>query len=584
MTPRCRGCLAFTLALVLALAPSPRAAARGAQAQPERPRRRLGERLQIPPEVPGSAAPPIVLPDLKPENAARRKEAIDRLFPELPPLGPDPQPVPGPAGVPLTLADLQQYGLANSPAVRRAAAAVEAARGTAVQAGLKPNPKIGYEGDTIRQANSSGLQGGFVEQTIKTGGKLQLARAAALVDVADAEAALRRAEVDVLTQVRTGYFAVLVARETLRVNGALVRLVAEVYSIQVERVRAGQAAPYEPLGARALLQQARSAVVLSRNRYASAWKQLAAALGRPDLPPTELAGRADVLLQDAPHYDYHASLHRVVPAHTEVATAANAVDRARLTLRLAEVTPVPDVDLRYLVQKDNTTPPFNVVHSVAVGVQLPLWDRNQGAIRAARANLARAAEEARVTSNDLSSRLAAAYERYLNNLALLEAYRDRILPDQVRVYRGVYERYDKEPDVLNFPDVIAAQQNLGQAVQTYLSTLGALWESVVELGGLLQIYDLFEPLPPCPPAEPVSGHGLPTQPPPAHVLGHGLPTVPPPATEGLPSRQRGDLRSSPGARSGDRAPTRVVPAAYREVRDPPASAAFPIRPRLPYPR
>src|SRR5262245_12420169 len=39
------------------------------------------------------------------------------------------------------------------------------------------------------------------------------------------------------------------------------------------------------------------------------------------------------------------------------------------------------------------------------------------------------------------------------------------------------------------------------------------------------------------------------------VLGHGIPTVPPRATEGL-LFDVGDLRSGPGARSGDRAPTK----------------------------
>ena len=45
---------------------------------------------------------------------------------------------------------------------------------------------------------------------------------------------------------------------------------------------------------------------------------------------------------------------------------------------------------------------------------------------------------------------------------------------------------------------------------------------------------------------------------PESLLGHGLLTVPPAPTEGLPSSARGDLRSSAGARSGDRAPTTPV--------------------------
>ena len=47
-------------------------------------------------------------------------------------------------------------------------------------------------------------------------------------------ATLRRARSDLSTQVRNAYFAVLVAREAMRVNRALARLTDEVYRIQVD--------------------------------------------------------------------------------------------------------------------------------------------------------------------------------------------------------------------------------------------------------------------------------------------------------------------------------------------------------------
>ena len=45
------------------------------------------------------------------------------------------------------------------------------------QAGLYPNPTIGYTGDEIRGGSvGGGKEGFFVEQTIVTGGKLRLSR------------------------------------------------------------------------------------------------------------------------------------------------------------------------------------------------------------------------------------------------------------------------------------------------------------------------------------------------------------------------------------------------------------------------
>src|SRR5437899_11465517 len=79
---------------------------------------------------------------------------------------------------PLSLGELEQMALQGNPTLAQAAAAVDASRGKALQAGLYPNPTIGYVGEQIGIAGTAGeLQGGFVQQTIVTAGKLRLSRA-----------------------------------------------------------------------------------------------------------------------------------------------------------------------------------------------------------------------------------------------------------------------------------------------------------------------------------------------------------------------------------------------------------------------
>src|SRR5262249_40437666 len=167
------------------------------------------ELLRLPPELPGVEAPPLVVPPLDPKNLndPQRAKAIQKLFPELPEVGPDPVPGLTPDGRPLDLPALQEMALAQNPLVQQAAADAQAARGAAIQAGLYPNPNVGFQGDSIGQAGTKGSLGGFFEQTIKTANKLGLARAAGEVDVRNAELTLRKTQIDVMTQVRTGYFA-----------------------------------------------------------------------------------------------------------------------------------------------------------------------------------------------------------------------------------------------------------------------------------------------------------------------------------------------------------------------------------------
>jgi cobalt-zinc-cadmium efflux system outer membrane protein len=472
-----------------------------------------GDRLQIPPDLlPGGPVARIRLPvDENDPLYPKRKEILDQLFPQLAPLGGDPTPAPGPDGNPLALADLQRLALSNSPLVRQAAANVEAMRGAAVQAGAYPNPTALFQQDTAGTGNPGGpgYIGGGVQQTIKTGDKLQLQRAAAAMDLRNAEAGLRRAETDLATKVRGGYFAVLTARENMRVSRALADFTAEVYQIQVDNVRkAGTAAPYEPMQLRVLAWQARLNVIQARNRYVSAWKQLAAALGLPGMPATELAGRIDV---SVPVYEHAAVLAHALREHTDVVAARNDLLKARFNLQSARQVPIPDVSLQVLVQKDYTVAPFtNTVYSVQVGVPVPVWDRNQGGIYQAQASAVQASEEEHRARGDLTGRLADAFERYRNNLDQLRILRDQILPDQVRAYRAVYDRYQKEspgaaPPIVSatpaFSDVVVAQQNLANSVTQYVTTLGALWQAVVDVADVAQTDDLFQ----------VNGAAVPTE-------------------------------------------------------------------------
>jgi cobalt-zinc-cadmium efflux system outer membrane protein len=444
--------------------------------------------------LPGGPVPPIELPKLTPETEEARRKAIERLYPPLPELGEDlPAPVI-PGGAPLTLADLQKLALANSPQVKQAAARVEEMRGQAIQAGLPPNPNVGYEGDTTGTTGGAGYQGAFFEQTIKTANKLQLARAAAAMDVRNAELDLYSAQADLATKVRAGYFAVLVAQESVRLNRALVQFTTDIYKIQVEQVRRGGfAAPYEPMYLRALATQARAALVQARNRRTAAWKQLAANMGLPGMPPAQLAGRLDIPI---PVFEYQAVLAKVLANHTDVRSAENSLVQAQYQLELARKTPIPDVNVRVMVQKDYTGPPHQLTPSVAVSVPVPVWDKNQGNILAGEAAVERTKEGAHRARSDLTNRLADAFERYENGRVLIAYYRDHILPDLVRVYRGMYERWQREvpgpaANPPQFTDLVVAQQNLAQAVGTYITTLGGLWQAVVDVADPLQTMDLF---------------------------------------------------------------------------------------------
>ncbi|MGO9114925.1 MAG: TolC family protein [Thermoguttaceae bacterium] len=440
--------------------------------------------LNIPAAVPGSEARRI---ELSKDPAAKQRE-IEQLFPVLPPLVAEPIPLPGPGGRPFNLSDFQQTAVVNSPQLKQAAADVETARGNMIQAGAYPNPTLSYQFQPSSNGDTPGTDGVGIDQTIKTGGKLRLQSAAAEMALHNAELALRRARSDLATQVRNAYFAVLVAKETVRVNKALAHFTDEVYHLQANLLAGGFAAPYEPAALRAQAFAARLAYRQSIQTYIYAWKQLVSTINVRQLPLSEVGGRVDSAI---PYYDYDAILAYVLRNHTDVLTAQNGIEAARYNLKLAQVTPIPDVDVNMAVAKDYSDAPHQTCPTLTLGVPLPVWDRNKGAIMAAEGALIRASEEPHRVEMNLTNTLATAYMNYKTNLEALEYYRRYILPDQVRAYRGAYDRRQIDPNAA-FGDVVSAQQTLAADVTTYLQTLGQVWTSVTSVADLIQTDDLFE--------------------------------------------------------------------------------------------
>ena len=463
---------------VIAASPAPPVTTPGAAAKP----------FDLPPALTGSQVTPAPPPRYDKDKSAAENDRLTRAA--YPPLTPVRGEVPAADRV-VSLAELQELARTQSPVVVRAGADAAASYGRVVQAGLYPNPTIGYQADQVQPGpkplpfNNPGQQGGFINQLVKTAGKLTLAQRVAGYDYINALVAVRRAEVDVTATVRSQYFAALVAQESLRMNAALAKVADEVYELQVKKVAAGVDGAYtpKPLYAQAIL--ARNAVLQAEAAYRAAWRQLAAAVGQPDLPPATLAGRADA---PAPVYDADA-VRGLLDNHTDLLTARNTVGQAQVNLTLQRRIPIPDLQTNQYHQYDNVAQ--NYQFGVQLGVNLPLSDRNQGNIRAASAQIASATAGLAVAQNNLAGRLAEAFARYEANRQVAANYRDKILPNLIQAYRATALQFQAEPDKVGFSDIVVAQQNVGVALQAYLAALGAQWQGVVDVAAVLQLDELY---------------------------------------------------------------------------------------------
>ena len=165
-----------------------------------------------------------------------------------------------------------------------------------IQAGLYPNPTVGYENNPDNNNTGSGVQGTFVDQVIKTGGKLTIAVAGARMAMIAAELALKQARYSLATTIRGDYYTLLVAQETVRVNRGLAHFTDEIFRLQADLLGGGFAASHEPTALRSQAFIVRLAYKQSIANYIYAWKELVADMGMRQLPLSAVAGQVDRLI------------------------------------------------------------------------------------------------------------------------------------------------------------------------------------------------------------------------------------------------------------------------------------------------
>jgi cobalt-zinc-cadmium efflux system outer membrane protein len=295
----------------------------------------------------------------------------------------------------LTAAQAVADALSAHPLLVAAAERVSASQAYRQQAALRPNPRFMYQTENLRVPVNTPFVAlrdtdnfAFLQQTFETAGKRELRTglAGARVRVAEAETALLRRQV--ATRVLLAYWAAagaLRVHELLLESQATFQQVVEYHEI---RVREGAMAESDHLRVRL---EAERIALEANNAFLEAQRariHLFREMGRAQFPaarfdPLELA--ADRLIPADPE--------QALPRRPELVLAREQLDQARSALAVQRSLARPNLDALFGYKRTGG------IDTALVGLQidLPAFNRNQGNIgaagaevRAAEANLAAA--------------------------------------------------------------------------------------------------------------------------------------------------------------------------------------------------
>jgi cobalt-zinc-cadmium efflux system outer membrane protein len=381
----------------------------------------------------------------------------------------------------------------NNPDLAMARARAEAARGRLVQAGLYPNPVVTARIDELGSPeNVAGFPAMTFSQEIVTARKIPLAKAAAAHGVAAADWLAVTRWYDAQTRVRTAYYELLTAEREVEANREVVRLAEEGLDAARKLLRAGTGTQPDVLRAEVERQQSSVRLATSQRRLEAAGRLLATAVGVNSLPAGGAGAPGDrstplvvgTLDHPVPVLEWQPLLEGVLERSSEVQEAQALVLQAEKLLARAEADACPNVTAA--VRPIYNAPLHHWEVLLEFGGPVPIFNRNQGNILAARADVGNARASARGVELRLTERLALAYQRYQTARRQVMLYEKQILPrarESLRLIRIGYEKGDPKYD---FTTLLQAQQTLAQARLVQVQTQGDLWRALSEIGGLLQ--------------------------------------------------------------------------------------------------
>jgi cobalt-zinc-cadmium efflux system outer membrane protein len=377
----------------------------------------------------------------------------------------------------LTLQEAVREAISRHPSLAAADSRIAASEALVTQADQRPNPRAYLQVENLRAWGQPGLvystdtdNFAYLSQKFETGRKrdrrVEVARANVQLSSLERQTLSREIAARVASAYWTGVAAAGL-RDLLRDD-----LKAFESTVQYHRDRVEQGAMAEVDLMRILLERDRLAVAVQTSEHEATMAVLAIVreMGRTDNENVEFA---DALpeMRDIPPPDTAA----VADTRPEMLSARAAVQRAKLNVALQQANANPDTEVLFGYKR---TAGFDTL-LVGLQLDLPIRNKNRGAIAAASAEVKAAESAVDATAQRIRADIAAAYAEYAAKQRLI---RDTLLPMRdraeqiVRIARAAYR--EGGIDLLR---VIDAERSRIEAQVAYYRAMGEYQQRIAAL-------------------------------------------------------------------------------------------------------
>lgn len=386
-----------------------------------------------------------------------------------------------PKGV-INLRQALSLALMRNHSLRAFAWEIRAREANALQAGLLPNPEASAEIENVQGTypynNYNRAETTLsLSQLIELGGKRRKRAKVAEFETVLAGWDYKTVRIDTFTAVTKSFVSALAAQEQLALAERLVQLAQKAFNTAAERVSAGKAPPIDATKAKVELSISQIKLRKAQAWVTAAYKRLAELWGSDKPAFEKVRGRLDAVEAIPPNE----RLVGLIERNPEIARWDEQLDKYRAAVALARAGRIPDLTLQGGVRRLEETEDTALVMGFSIPIQI--FNRNQGAMREAHFNLAKAREQRQATISRIRSALAKSYQELSSGNSAALALRDDVLPGAKLAFDTANEGYREGK--FSFLEVLDAQRVLFEVKSEFIDTLSAYHKAVADVERLI---------------------------------------------------------------------------------------------------
>ncbi|MEZ6091768.1 MAG: TolC family protein [Pirellulaceae bacterium] len=212
--------------------------------------------------------------------------------------------------------------------------------------------------------------------------------------------------------------------------------------------------------------------------FAASWRELAALAGTPQMATVELQGELPL---SETSLDWSSVASSMIVSSPEYQSAQARIGQARANIDRQCVQPIPNLDVQFAAGVDNGT--NSGLINLQVGAPIPVFNKNQGNIAAARAELLRASREAERIENAIKARLAAVSGQYDSSFAAVGKYANDILPNAEEGLKLAETAY--KAGETSFVQVLVARRTYFDSNLQYIASQTQLAQAKAQVDGFV---------------------------------------------------------------------------------------------------